>query len=106
MSCSLTEYRRPKPHYVTADVGWRAYTPWEIVEGRFQRRYIIRRTYTSSRWRKAVIFRHAGVWSWRVLERSGTHPWTEISRESSSKQNPHFTAQQAMPFAHLAAVTK
>jgi hypothetical protein len=106
MSCTLTDYRRPHPHYGLADAGWRARTPWEVVEGRFQRLYIIRRKYAVSRWRKAQIFRHAGVWSWRVLERSGGELWREIARASASSGHVYFSAQSAMPFAELAATTK
>ena len=104
---TLTEYRKPHPRYATADAGWRAHTPWEVVEGRFQRLYILRSKYTASRWRKAEIFRHAGVWSWRVLAKSGPQqPWVEIGRESRFNPSPYFAAQQAMPFAHLSATTK
>lgn len=105
MSC-LTEYRRPHPRYATDDAGWRSKTPWEIVEGKFQRLYIVRRKYTPSRWRRAEIFRKAGVWSWHVLERTGAQTWREISRESCFNRSPYFSAQQAMPFAELAAITK
>lgn len=103
---TLTEYRKPHPRYATADAGWRARTPWEVVEGRFQRRYAILRKYRASRWRKAEIFRHAGVWSWRVLERTGGDPWREIARASRISDHTYYSAQSAMPFAELAATTK
>lgn len=104
---TLTDYRRPHPHYGLADAGWRARTPWEVVEGRFQRLYIIQRKYRATRSRKAQIFRHAGVWSWRVLERTGNgDAWREIARASAISGHVYYSAQSAMPFAELAAVTK
>ncbi len=106
MSCTLTEYRKPHPHYGLADAGWRAKTPWEIVDGRFQRLYTIRRMYAVWRWRQAQIFRQAGVWSWRVLERSRGEPWREVARASAVNGHIYFSAQSAMPFAELAATTK
>ena len=106
MSCTLTDYRRPHPHYGLGDAGWRARTPWEAADGRFQRLYVLRRNCRTTRWRKAEIFRHAGVWLWRVLERVGGGPWRETARASASGWRIYFSAQSAMPFAELAATTK
>jgi len=50
-----------------------------------------------------VITRESGVWTWFVFEwRRGA--WCEVSRALHyTKRQPYWCAQQAMPFADLAA---
>jgi hypothetical protein len=106
MSCALTEYRRPKPRYCTADAGWHPSTGWELVEGRWQR-WWRRRGWMASQahgLRRALVWRAEGLWAWNVCERGARCDWRETQR--GAKGAPHFAAQQAMPFAELAAVTR
>jgi hypothetical protein len=53
-----------------------------------------------------VIWRTGGAWTWSVREwRGGV--WREIARAlPATERPPYWAAQQAMPFAHLAATTK
>lgn len=108
MSCSLTEYRRPKPHYVTADVGWRARSAWEVSDGQWQRCWALRAGPRARRYRVARIWRSDGAWTWRVCERTAVGVWQEVARAGGGALGnaPYYTAQQAMPYADLAARTK
>jgi len=96
-------YRRPRPRYGLACAGcWRPASDWEVVNGRFQRVWSGPRRAR----RRAIISRGGGVWSWTVQEWRGG-AWHEIARAlPSSQRPPYFAAQQAMPFADLAASTR
>lgn len=102
MTCTLTHYRRPHPRYCRAPAGWRPATGWEVVDGRIQRGWAGPR---GGR-RRAVIWRTGGAWTWSVREwRGGV--WAEIARAlPATERPPYWAAQQAMPFAELAARTK
>lgn len=107
MSCALTEYRKPRPHYGLEGAGWMAHTPWELVDGRWRRLYVLAHHMTAKRrWRRAEVFRRDGAWAWRVLERRGYGEWAEVARMAQAQPRPHLTAHGAMPYAELAAETR
>jgi hypothetical protein len=109
MSCTLTEYRKPRPRYGLADAGWRAHTPWELAEGRWRRLYVLgcpRGRIATRRLRRAEVFRRDGVWAWRVLERRGYGAWAEVARAGTRLAHTYWAAQMAMPYADLAARTR
>lgn len=106
MSCTLTEYRRPAPKYRTADAGWTPKTGWELVDGAWLRWYW-RRGWLASQahgLRRARVWRQEGVWTWSVAERGARGRWVETQR--GARGALHYAAQQAMPFAELAAKTR
>lgn len=109
MSCTLTEYRRPKPRYATAPAGWFAASPWELVEGRWQRIWRRRAAMTWARdgVRRARVWRKDGSWTWNVCQWDARRSlWVEIAKEAAGGHMPHAVAQAAWPFAELAAVTR
>ena len=95
----LMHCARPQARYGMAYTGWMPASDWEVVNGRFQRMW---RGPRRSR-RRAVITRESGVWTWFVFEwRRGA--WCEVSRALHyTKRQPYWCAQQARPFADLAA---
>lgn len=99
---TLTEYRKPHPRYGRAPACWRPVSGWEAVDGRLRRQW---RGPGGAR-RRAVIWRTGGAWTWSVREwRRGA--WAEIARAlPAARRLPYWAAQQAMPFADLAAMTK
>lgn len=108
MSCTLTEYRKPHPRYGLADVGWYPKTGWELVDGVWQKLW--RNRYVMSRQvhglRRARVWRKDGAWTWNVSERDARGNWREIAKENVSREGmPYAVAQEAWPFADLAART-
>lgn len=57
---------------------WKPSTPWELVDGRYQRMFSSRTKRT--RFRKAYIYRDAGGWRWRVLEVNRDRKVTEVGK--------------------------
>lgn len=103
---TLTEYRKPRPHYVPADAGWYPATGWELVDGVWQRGWRRRGVMATQAHglRKAQVWRAEGAWTWRVIERGWRGRWAVAGR--AAKRATYFTAQAAWPFAELAATTK
>ncbi len=103
---TLTDYRRPVPRYATADAGWRPAYAWEIVGGVWQRLWRRRSPLCSQArgLRKAQVWRAAGAWTWRVVERDARGVWRETAR--AARGSLYYTAQAAWPFAELAAGTR
>lgn len=104
MSCTLTEYRKPRPRYAAEERGWFARTGWELVDGTWQRWWALRGAAYGLRLRRARVYRACGGWTWSVAERSPRGAWREVGKGDAARA--HFTAQGAWPFAELAAVTK
>ena len=89
------------PHYPVTD-GWRATTPWELVEGRYQRWF--RTGMHRDRSRRAMIYRSAGGWRWRVLELRKRGVTVEVGK--SAGDMVYTTAYNAFNAAETSAQTK
>lgn len=100
---SLTAFCAHKvyPHYPVAS-DWRPHTPWELVDGRYQRLFKSR----SNRWhlRRATIYRSAGGWRWMVIEVNRERRVTEIGR--SAKDLTYTLACNAFNPAETSAKTR
>lgn len=89
------------PHYPVAS-DWRPRTPWELVDGRYQRHFKSRSNRCHCR--RAHVFRSAGGWKWTVLEVNRAGRVTEVGR--SAKDLVYTMAYNAFNPAEVSATTK
>lgn len=98
LNCLMHKVR---PHYpVLSD--WRAYTPWEITEGRYQR--LFRSRTNRGHVRRATIYRSEGGWRWRVIEINSVGTRTVVGE--SAKDIIYTLAYNAWNPAEVSATTK
>ncbi len=100
---SLTAFCAHKvhPHYPVAS-DWRPRTPWELVDGRYQRMF---RSLTNHRhYRKAFVYRSSGGWRWRVFEGNSAGTVTVIG--DSASDLIYTLAYNAFNPAEVSATTK
>jgi hypothetical protein len=92
---------RVHPHYPVAS-DWLPATPWELVDGRYQRLFKSRAN--RGHMRKAYIARIGGGWFWSVLEVNSKGRVTVVGR--SAKNMIYTLAYNAFNPAEVSAKTK
>lgn len=98
--CACFEHK-VYPHYPAVSA-WRPRTPWELVDGRYQRIY--RDGFRRRAVRQAVVERSAGGWRWFVVERGPRGRVAMVGR--SRKDLVYVLASNAFNPAEVSATTK
>lgn len=102
----LTEYRRPGAAYraEAARSAWRALGGWHLRDdGTLSRVYAARGRRTAAR--RAVLYREAGAWVWRVEEFDLRSRRVRRIANRSARDKWYASAGAAMPWADAAART-
>ena len=89
------------PHYPAVS-DWRPRTPWELVDGRYQRIFASRTL--RCRVRKAYIERGGGGWRWRVIEINRERRVTRVGQSAGGMT--YTLAYNAFNPAEVSAQTK
>ena len=100
MSVAFLQHR-VRPNYPAVS-DWHPRTPWELVDGRYQRIFASRSH--RCRVRKAYIERANGGWRWKVIEVNRSRRVTEVGR--SAKDLTYTLASNAFNPAETSAKTR